>query len=173
MSLTYERASELLSYDPEEGTLVWKIRRGCRAAGKRAGNVWTGPSGYQRRYVRIDGQVYMEHRVAWLLHHRVWPPCHVDHLDHDATNNRIANLRLAPNNQADNQTHLKLRSNNSSGYTGVSWSKASGKWQAYINVKGSYTHLGLFPTIEEAAAAYAEAKRKYHPFAADYQQEAA
>lgn len=172
MSLTYERASELLSYDPITGVLTWSVKRGCRAPGQRAGNFHRQPGGYQRRYVRVDGRVYMEHRVAWLLHYGRWPDHHIDHIDHDATNNRIKNLRLALNNQADNQTHQKRRSDNSSGYSGVSWSSRAKKWKVQITVDGKSRHLGLFTDKEAAAAKYAEAKRAYHPFAADYQQEA-
>lgn len=172
MSLTYERASELLSYDPDEGVLVWKVRRGCRSAGQRAGSVSVVGT-YRWRSIGVDGTNYLEHRVAWLLHYGSWPWCNLDHIDHDATNNRISNLRSSPNNQADNQTHLKLRIDNRSGCAGVSWHTAAGKWRARIFDKGKEIHLGLFTDKEEAIAKYAEAKRKYHPFAADYQQEAA
>lgn len=50
-----------------------------------------------------------------------------------------------------------LRRNNTSGYRGVSWSKAAQKWSAYIRRQGKRQFLGLFETPEVAAAAYNEA----------------
>jgi len=52
---------------------------------------------------------------------------------------------------------VRLRKTNSSGYEGVSWHKGGGKWTARIRAGGSYRHLGLFETAEEAAAAYRRA----------------
>ncbi|WP_404826374.1 hypothetical protein [Pediococcus ethanolidurans] len=51
--------------------------------------------------------------------------------------------------------------NNSSGTTGVSLYKRTGKWQAYIQLKGHRKHLGFFDTKEEAIAARKAAEQKY------------
>lgn len=52
---------------------------------------------------------------------------------------------------------------NTSGYRGVSLHQASGKYQAQIrDDTGRQLFLGNFSTPEDAAAAYAEAARKYH-----------
>ena len=51
---------------------------------------------------------------------------------------------------------------NTSGYLGVSWSKASQKWGAYIKRDGVRRYLGLFDTAEAAHAAYREAEARYH-----------
>jgi hypothetical protein len=42
----------------------------------------------------------------------------------------------------------------SSKYTGVFWNAAREKWNSYIYSKGCKTHLGTFPSEEEAAMAY-------------------
>lgn len=52
-----------------------------------------------------------------------------------------------------------VRLDNSSGYRGVTYHRQSGKYRAYINVKGKQRHLGLFDTAEEAAKHYAQAAK--------------
>jgi hypothetical protein len=47
------------------------------------------------------------------------------------------------------------RSTNTSGIKGVNWNKATSSWRAKIQVDKRRIHLGLFPTKELAAAAYA------------------
>ncbi|NPT62586.1 AP2 domain-containing protein [Paraburkholderia elongata] len=47
----------------------------------------------------------------------------------------------------------KPTTNNTSGYAGVSWHKAAGKWSAYIHIEGKRKYLGLFQTAEAASAA--------------------
>ena len=54
----------------------------------------------------------------------------------------------------------RLRVTNSSGYPGVSWHKQSQKWAAYIRRGGPRRFLGLFATVEAAAAAYRAADEK-------------
>lgn len=82
---------------------------------------------------------------------------HVDHINGDGLDNRRENLRLATPelNQANARKHLVGRSR----FKGVSWSEAAQKWRAYISQHRKQTHLGLFNTEIEAAAAY-DAKAK-------------
>lgn len=47
------------------------------------------------------------------------------------------------------------------GVTGVHFSKARKKYVAQIKVNRKIIHLGIFKTLEEAAAARAEANLKY------------
>jgi hypothetical protein len=54
-----------------------------------------------------------------------------------------------------------MRLSNTSGFTGVYWHKPNGRWQARINVNGRGKSLGLFDTIEEAAAARVAANVLY------------
>ena len=53
-----------------------------------------------------------------------------------------------------------LRSDNSTGYIGVSPYK--GKYRAYITLKGKRYYLGTFETIEEAAKVREQAKEDLH-----------
>jgi hypothetical protein len=47
---------------------------------------------------------------------------------------------------------------------GVVWRERNKKYEARIQVQGTYKYLGLFDTAEEAHAAYLTAKRAAHPF---------
>ena len=164
MILTSRKARQLLSYDENSGVLVWKPRPGFRQFNTRfAGHIagCTDPAKYVR--VRIEGRLYLAHRVAWLIVHGKWPANDIDHRFGIAVGNAFANLRSAT--RTENMQNKVMASNNTSGFIGVSWAKGSFKWTARIKVpNGKYLHLGLFETKETAAAAYAAAKRRHHPF---------
>lgn len=83
----------------------------------------------------------------------------VDHIFHDKLDNRKAKLRLCT--PAQNSLNIKKREN-SSGYKGVSWHKASGKWRVVVRIDGSSVHIGLFEDKEVAARAYDNVVKKYH-----------
>lgn len=57
-------------------------------------------------------------------------------------------------------TGAKPRTDNTSGYRGVSWEKSTRKWAAYIRRNGRRQFLGLFETPEAASAAYREADER-------------
>jgi len=50
-------------------------------------------------------------------------------------------------------TNRKLRSNNYSGVTGVSWNKSSMKWIASIKYRGKSIYIGAFQAIDDAITA--------------------
>lgn len=76
----------------------------------------------------------------------------VDHKDRNGLNNQRSNLRVATASQ--NAANSSLRETNISGFKGVSWSKATGKWRAQIGINGTHFHLGCFNDPIEAAKAY-------------------
>jgi hypothetical protein len=84
----------------------------------------------------------------------------VDHINGDGLHNVRANLRNCTTTQ--NLQNTRKRSDNTSGYRGVHWYKARGKWQAYIHVNGERIHLGYFSTAEQAAHAHDEAAKQHH-----------
>lgn len=84
-----------------------------------------------------------------------------DHIKPSETlNNMDENLRIANDIQQGCNHHK--RSDNTSGYKGVSFHKHVNKWQAYIYVSRKRIHLGYFPTKEAAYSAYCAAAKMYH-----------
>ena len=83
----------------------------------------------------------------------------VDHIYHNRRDNRKNKLRICTH--ADNCKNNPVRSNNTSGYTGVWYSKNKNKWVAEIRVNKKKKHLGYFSNIEDAHIAYEKAKNEY------------
>lgn len=83
----------------------------------------------------------------------------VDHKNGDGLDCREKNLRKATVEQ--NQHNASRRSDNKSGFKGVVWHKASGKYVASIKVSGLRKHLGCFDDPKEAHVAYVDAARKF------------
>lgn len=79
----------------------------------------------------------------------------IDHKDRDGLNCTRENMRLATHTQ--NNANRGMLRNNTSGYRGVRFYKASGSWQSAISVNAVHKHLGYFDSPIEAARAYDEA----------------
>lgn len=79
-------------------------------------------------------------------------------LDHKCSNRRCVrpdHLRVVTNKQ--NAEHLvPHRSNNTSGYRGVSWHAASHAWMAQVSHQGKKHYLGCFPSAALAGQAALE-----------------
>ena len=154
----------MLHYDPETGVFTWKIASGKARIGAVAGavqlNITRKPSSYKRLRIGFNGTRYMAHRLAWLYVFGVWPNADVAHINCDALDNRIANLREAT--RSENQYNHPAPKNNTSGVKGVTWNSASRKWMAQIKTGGRYIYLGEFTTKEAAAAVRHAATMKYH-----------
>lgn len=154
--LTARRVRELLIYDPLTGLFLWRVNRtGSARAGTIAGTLDT--DGY--RQIRIDGRLYLAHRLAWLYVHGRWPRSDLDHCDLDRDHNAIENLR--PCTQSENNANTRVRSDNILGRKGVTYDAQRKRYRARIRKRGRLYHLGWFKRIEDAAAAYAAAAAKH------------
>ena len=161
--ITPELCRQLLRYEPETGRFFWRPRPVELFPDVRSANSWnTRYAGKEtfnhtthRRRDHLSGRIFdmsfPSARVAWAIVHGVWPTEHIDHIDGDGLNNRIANLRDVSN--AVNHRNCWRASNNTSGTTGVSLSKRCGKWEAYIKIDGKRYGLGHWRTLAEAKAA--------------------
>lgn len=90
------------------------------------------------------------------MHHVILPLGEgfmVHHEDHDGLNNQLSNLPLVTHQQ-NSQNKRVERKNNTSGYKGVSWYQAGGKWTAQIVVDGRHIYLGRYEDPAEAARIY-------------------
>lgn len=83
-----------------------------------------------------------------------------DHKDGDGLNNLRSNLRKATPSQS--QCNRAKQSNNSTGFSGVSWNKHAEKFEAHVKLHGKKTHLGLFASEKDAAHAVLVAKKKLY-----------
>jgi hypothetical protein len=147
MKIDQNRLKELLDYDPETGIFT------RLASGERPGCI--DAVGYKR--IRVDGEQYLGHRLAFL-----WMtgqcPAEIDHINRHRSDNRWANLRAA--NRTQNNANASDRKDNTSGYRGVYWHPRAKKWAATIRINGKRKYLGYFSDIAEAGKAYAAAAEK-------------
>lgn len=84
----------------------------------------------------------------------------IDHRDGNGLNCTRGNMRYATYSQ--NGLNRGKSVDNTSGYKGVSFNKARGKWQVRISINGTETHIGLFDNVEDAARAYDRAALEFH-----------
>ena len=167
MGLTAERLRQVLTYEPETGIFRWSVKTSKRIMpGEIAGSVHHQANNYSRRVIRVDGQLYSAHRLAWLYVHGQWPEHDIDHKNGDSLDNRLSNLRAATRTQ--NMANKKIAKHNSTGVKGVQFISSSGRYRAVIRVARKNCHIGCFATKEEAGAAYfAKAKEVFGEYASD------
>lgn len=153
--LTLRRLRQLLTYDMTSGVLRWT--KNCpqkQFSGCEAGTI--KPSGY--RLVRIDGQYYRSHRLAWFLVKGKWPPRDIDHKDTDKANNKWENLRLASESQNVANSKPWARKTLPKGV----YKRADGRYVAQIKKDRKSHWLGSYATPDAAHAAYAKAAARLH-----------
>ena len=154
--ITQERLKQLLHYDAETGVFTWIAhQRRPDLIGTIAG--FRQSQGYTE--INVDNRKYKAHRLAWLYVYGAWPSKSIDHENRIKNDNRIDNLRDAT--KAQNEQNKGLRASNVSGATGVYWSKAAKKWQAYITVNQRAKYLGVFEEKDIAISVRREAERQY------------
>lgn len=154
--LSAERARELFNYDPETGSLTWRVNKGSRAReGKPAGS--KRDDGYLS--VRADGEQVLVHRVIWLMHSGEWPGSIIDHKNGIRSDNRWRNLRDT-SRRVNQENHRNSRQGSKVPFLGVSCKR--GKFRSRIKVGGIERSLGSFSTPEEAHEVYLTAKRQLH-----------
>ncbi len=162
--LTFTQVDALLKYIPETGKLYWKHRPvdffpNSPQTREHNANAWnakyagsealTAPKdGY--RTGSILGHKVRAHRVAWLLHHGVWPSKHISPINGDRSDNRIDNLRDVA--RTVTQRSMKRRVNNRSGISGV-YLHAPGVWRVQFHIGGVQHHVGLYRSKRAAIIA--------------------
>jgi len=85
----------------------------------------------------------------------------VDHINHDAMDNRHANLRAATRAQ-NIRNRKKFAKSSGSKYKGIYYRKKTRKWEVLITFERKRIFLGYFHSEIDAAHAYDEAARRYH-----------
>jgi hypothetical protein len=171
MNITYLK--EALEYNAQNGVFVWKNRPRHHFNSDRAWWQWNGRYAgslagttykpnkkfdYLRVKIVINNKMHFAHQLAWQMSFGEIPNgLFVDHVDGDATNNAIANLRLVTH--AENHRNRGVPINNTSGEVGIR--RCGNKWQARIKVNQKEISLGTYQTFEEAVAARRSAAEKH------------
>jgi hypothetical protein len=166
--ITPEIVAQSLEYNPDTGVFIWKTRPRHHFDSNRAMNIWNGrfpntEAGsikHGRRIIRLFGVDIGANMLAYAIMTGEWSPVDVDHHNTDKADDTWSNLRSATRRQ--NQYNVGLRSSNTSGYKGVSYSKHNGKYVALIRANGKRHYLGYFDTAEEAHEAYCKAAAELH-----------
>ena len=154
--LTPERLRKVLRYDDVSGKFFWigrpRIRDGKKAGHRRASD--------GRTEIRVDGDLYLGSRLAWLYMTGAWPVGQIDHRDTDPTNDAWKSLRDL-SNQMNAQNRRRAGPRSSTGLLGVN--KNGKRFQAALTLNGKRYRFGTHDTPEQAHAAYLDGKRRLHP----------
>lgn len=150
--------SQYLSYNPLDGHF-YRIKRNCAGCRKEIKVGWMAKDGYCK--IEFQHKTYATHRLAWLFTYGYLPKECIDHINGNRADNRICNLREATRVE-NSQNQRKAKSQNKSGYLGVSL--LNNKYHASITVNKVFRHIGIFDTAIEAHEAYLKVKRKEHIF---------
>lgn len=172
--LTQEIVRELLDYDSETGILTWKERDvkwfndSLKRTAKHVAATWnTRYSNKEAAYIKgegyyeikVLGKGYKAHRIIWLWMTGSFPKEHIDHINHNRSDNRWINLRSV--SLLDNMRNKKRQFNNKTGMSGVFYKESTKRYHVYFRIKGKHTFLGSFIDKEQAFEIRKEAEIKY------------
>lgn len=146
--LTAHALRDALAYDAETGVFRWRHDRGTSRA--RAGDV-AGCVSHKRGYrtIRVNYNRFLAHRLAWLHVHGDWPNGEIDHINGNADDNSIANLRVVTRQQ--NVWNSGTHSHNSFGLKNI---RPKGrKFQVHFAQGNKRVYHKSFPTLDAAIAA--------------------
>jgi len=160
---------DCLDYDQATGVLMWKKRPLSHFKNSHGMNTFNSKhagteasSKVNDRYfvVPLLGKKYLSHRVIWKLMTGEDPVANVDHRDTNKKNNSWINLRQAT--KQENAFNQGKSPRNKTGYKGVSFDMARGKFFACIRTNEKTKSLGRFDTAAQAHDAYLIASKEIH-----------
>jgi hypothetical protein len=155
--LTQAELKSQLHYNPETGIFTRMVSNNNKI---KVGDVAGGKHNQGYMVIGINGKLYLAHRLAWLYVHGEFPENDIDHISGIKDSNFIKNLRVSTRSQ--NLFNRGVTKNNTSGYKGVSFDKATNKWMAKARLNGKRYYLGLFVTPEKASEAYQAFSKNNH-----------
>lgn len=113
-----------------------------------------GPMGWFNAYgyvcVSIKQNTFMHSHLTCLWFTGSLPPSktEIDHIDGNILNDRPDNLRVVSN--SINHRNMKMKRNNTTGYTGVYYDKRRGNYESYVVINWKKHHIGMHATALEA-----------------------
>lgn len=154
--ITKDTLLKYFDIDFNAGLFLWKEDRGRLAKkGDIAGSRSDG--GYIR--IKVEGKLYMAHRLMWLAATGEMPLGQIDHINGVRTDNRLINLRdVTP---SENCLNRAARVDSTSRVPGVAWHKKQQRWVARLQVEGERIQLGSFKRFSQAVNARRDAEIKY------------
>jgi|SRR5690554_1291850 len=154
-----DRLNQLFTLDTKRGVLLHRKKFGAKA-GSVAGNVM--PQGYRR--VKVDGKLYLSHRIIYAMHYGECPQnMEVDHINGNKSDSRPENLRLATRSQ--NRQNVDTYANNSTTKKGTWYDKRRKAFFCAVQCSGIREQFGPFKTLLEASNTYQrEAKERFGNF---------
>lgn len=139
---------------------------GLRWADTKKYNLADKPAGYQRKdgywEVRIDGELYLAHRVIMSIHlgRMLVATEIVDHINMTRWDNRVENLRVC--SVSDNLCNRYAPQNSTTKVKGVTLNKKTGKYNVACT-KNRVVHWGgSFDNLEDAISASKKLREELH-----------
>jgi len=155
--ITQAELKSYLSYDKETGIFIRiKTTSNRSKINSVAGNV--RPDGYME--VKVAGNAYLQHRLAWLYEYGVWPSKMLDHINGVRNDNRIENLREV--DFRENTYNSKIRSDNKSGVRCVSWNNRQKCWEVRMKVDNKLKYFGNYKDLQDAKAKSEQIRKRHH-----------
>ena len=154
--LTQEQLKQKLTYNPDTGLFYWITSGKGRNLKKPAGGI-NNSKGYIS--IGINGNKYYAHQLTFLYMEGYLPENDVDHINRITSDNSWDNLREV--SKSCNAKNIGILNSNTSGITGVSLHKHTGKWQVFICVNNNNIYLGYFDDFDQAVLARWNAEVKY------------
>ena len=152
---TCARFRQMFAIDDDRGCLVWKVpaKSHSNHLGMVAGYLQKA-TGYWA--VKVDRKLWKVHRVMWAIAHGPIGPCDIiDHINQNARDNRLSNLRKVTHKQNAENRNIPR---GSSGVRGVY--PILSKWLAEIKHKDERIYLGTYETKQEAYNVRLDAERR-------------
>lgn len=159
-NITQAELMQQLKYEPESGNFI-RVKNSTKAkVGDIAGGVSSGDGYVYIRILTPNSTKFLAHRLAWLYMTGEHPKEFIDHKDGNRSNNKWENLREATS--IENSRNRKLRNDNNSNLTGVSFNFRLNKWVATCKIPNKKSnHIGVYESKKEAYDAYVEYASKH------------
>lgn len=159
--VTKERLRELFAYDPLRGEVQRRVTVGYNA---KAGDIVGSKHSQGYLTVCVDGEVFLLHRLIWVLVYGTAPGELIDHVNGDKQDNRLENLREVTISQ--NSANTLGRAWSKTGIPGVQYYphpvRRIKRWAAYIAghtpTRNKRQSLGYYLTKLEAVRARRQAE---------------